>query len=74
LGYHYLGEQEVKNIPEPVRVYRLLTEPEDVDKIIAEEKPKGRKLRVAALGALALVIFVTGTLRRWPILYRKNLP
>jgi hypothetical protein len=25
LGYHYLGEQEVKNISEPVRVYRLLT-------------------------------------------------
>ena len=25
LGYHYLGEQEVKNIPEPVRIYQLLT-------------------------------------------------
>ena len=26
LGYHYLGEQDVKNIPEPVRVYRLLND------------------------------------------------
>ena len=28
LGYEYLGEQTVKNITEPVRVYRVLMEPE----------------------------------------------
>ncbi len=28
LGYEYLGEQEVKNIAEPVRVWRVLLEPE----------------------------------------------
>ncbi len=27
-GYEYLGEQEVKNIEKPVRVYKVLTEPE----------------------------------------------
>ena len=27
LGYEYLGEQTVKNIKEPVRVYRVLMEP-----------------------------------------------
>jgi adenylate cyclase len=27
LGYEYLGEQAVKNIAKPVRVYRILTEP-----------------------------------------------
>ena len=53
LGYHYLGEQDVKNIPEPVRVYRLLTEPADAGKMIGEEKSKSRKLRYAAFGALA---------------------
>jgi hypothetical protein len=26
LGYEYIGEQTVKNIPEPVRVYRVLIE------------------------------------------------
>jgi adenylate cyclase len=72
LGYHYLGEQEVKNIPEPVRVYRLLTEPEDAGKMIAEEKPKGRKLRLAALGALALVILVTGTFAIWNYYLRPS--
>ena len=28
VGYEYLGEQTVKNIAEPVRVYRVLMEPE----------------------------------------------
>ncbi len=28
LGYEYLGEQTVKNIKEPVRVYRVLMDPE----------------------------------------------
>ena len=72
LGYHYLGEQEVKNIPEPVRVYRLLTEPEDAGKIIAEEKPKGRKLHLAALCALVLVILVTGTFAIWNYYLRPS--
>ncbi len=30
LGYEYLGEQQVKNIAEPVRVYRVIMEPEEV--------------------------------------------
>ena len=38
LGYHYLGEQDVKNIPEPVSVYRLLTELADAGKMIGEKK------------------------------------
>ncbi|MGD8332877.1 MAG: tetratricopeptide repeat protein [Desulfobacterales bacterium] len=51
LGYHYLGEQAVKNIPEPVRVYRLLTEPADAGKLIGVEKKalKGRWIETAAV-------------------------
>jgi adenylate cyclase len=56
LGYHYLGEQDVKNIPEPVRVYRLLTEPADSGKLIGEEKTKSNKLLWAAAGAIVLII------------------
>jgi class 3 adenylate cyclase len=44
LGYHYLGEQAVKNIPEPVRVYRLLTEPADAGKLIGAEKKTSKKV------------------------------
>ena len=38
LGFEYLGEQQVKNISEPVGVYRLLIKPEDAGKIIGEDK------------------------------------
>jgi TolB-like protein/class 3 adenylate cyclase/cytochrome c-type biogenesis protein CcmH/NrfG len=56
LGYHYLGEQDVKNIPEPVRVYRLLTDPADAGKLIGEEKTKSNKLLWAAAAAFVLII------------------
>jgi adenylate cyclase len=56
LGYHNLGEQQVKNIPEPVRVYRLLTEPADAGKLIDEEKTKSNKLLWAAAAAILLII------------------
>src|SRR5210317_278523 len=38
VGYKYLGEQKVKNIKEPVRIYKMLLDPDDVGKIIGEKK------------------------------------
>ncbi len=38
LGYEYLGEHQVKNIAEPVPVYRVLTEPEAAGKVTGETK------------------------------------
>jgi len=70
LGYHYLGEQDVKNIPEPVRVYRLLTESAEIGKMISEDKSKSRKSRYAALSALALIILVIGIFVIWNNYYR----
>ncbi len=32
LGYEYLGEKIVKNIPKPIRAYKVMIEPEDVAK------------------------------------------
>ncbi len=40
LGYEYLGEQAVKNIAEPVRVYRVLTEPEAAGKVMAKQSER----------------------------------
>jgi adenylate cyclase len=57
LGYHYLGEQEVKNISEPVRVYSLLTQPEDAGKLIGEKK-KRAKLKWAIATVIVLVVFI----------------
>jgi adenylate cyclase len=69
LGYEYLGEHEVKNIAEPVRVYRVLIEPEAAGKVIGETKhaPQSWK-RVALAAAVVVLIGVAGAvtwLRPW---------
>ncbi len=58
LGYKYLGEQTVKNILEPVRVYRVLMEPEAAGKVIGEKKAKPRQWErmVLSLGVILIVI------------------
>jgi adenylate cyclase len=65
LGYEYLGEQSVKNIEKPVRVYRVLTEAEAAGKVIGEEKPKPKQWRWAAFGAVAVLILGAGALAIW---------
>ncbi len=58
VGYQYLGKQTVKNIPDPVRAYKVLMGPEAAGKVIGEEEPKETRWgwkAVAAVVALALV-------------------
>ena len=70
LGYHYLGEQNVKNIPEPVRVYRLLIDPEDSGKMIDAQKPYAGKWRRAITASIAIIILVAGALSIWNFFLR----
>jgi adenylate cyclase len=58
LGYEYLGEHSVKNIIEPVRVYRVLMEPEAAGKVIGEKRKTKKWMPVAA--AVVLLIGLTG--------------
>ncbi|MCH9051468.1 MAG: guanylyl cyclase [Proteobacteria bacterium] len=69
LGYEYLGEHEVKNIAEPVQVYRVLTEPGAAGKIIGETKRATQSWKRMALAAAVFVLIgVAGAvtwLRPW---------
>jgi adenylate cyclase len=65
LGYEYLGEHAVKNIAEPVRVYRVLMEPEAAGTVIGEEKLKPKQWRWAAIGGVVVLILVAGALAIW---------
>ncbi|MHA2207259.1 MAG: adenylate/guanylate cyclase domain-containing protein, partial [Candidatus Thorarchaeota archaeon] len=65
LGYEYLGEQSVKNIEKPVRVYRVLTEAEAAGKVIGEVRPKTKQLRWAAIGGVVVLIIVAASLAIW---------
>jgi TolB-like protein/class 3 adenylate cyclase/cytochrome c-type biogenesis protein CcmH/NrfG len=65
VGYEYLGEQAVKNIETPVRVYRVLTEPEAAGKVIGEEMPRPKHWRWAAIGGVAVLIILAGAFAIW---------
>ena len=55
--YEYVGEQAVKNIAKPVRVYRVRMEPEAAPSKVGEEKkPVGKRLPKAALAIIAVVV------------------
>ena len=71
-GYQDLGPQPVKNIPEPVRAYRVLTDPDEVgagQSTVADGHKRlvGRKwLAVAAVVALLVIATgVVGWLQPW---------
>jgi len=65
LGYDYLGEQSVKNIPLPVRVYKVLMEPESAGKVIGEKKTKPKQWQMAAMGLVIGVIVVVVAIVIW---------
>jgi len=71
LGYEYLGEQSVKNIAEPVRVYRVLMEPEAAGKVIGEKRFIGRISRRAAIAAIIILLIVAGAVIVWNIYLQK---
>ena len=64
-GFDFLGEQQVKNIAKPVRVYRVRAEP----KSSARPRSKRRLTWQIVVPALALIA-VLGTLGAW--LYRDS--
>ena len=65
LGYEYLGEQSVKNIAKPVRVYKVLLDPEAVGKIIGEERVEPRKGQRVALAVAIVLLLAIGGVVYW---------
>ena len=72
LGYQYLGEQTVKNITKPVRVYRVLMEPEEAGKVLGEKKTKPRQWQKTTLMVLAILIVVAAAFAIWRLYYRPT--
>ena len=65
LGYEYLGEHTVKNIAEPVRVYKVITDPEAVGKVIGEKSVVPAKGRRAFLAAGIVLLLIVGGVLMW---------
>jgi adenylate cyclase len=66
LSYESLGEHTVKNITEPVRVYRMRVGPEAV------AKPQPKPWRKAALAALVVLIVAAGAFAIWNFHFRPS--
>jgi adenylate cyclase len=62
VGYEYQGKRSVKNIPDPVRVYKVLLDSKAAGKVIADARSRPRKKRWAILAAVALLALVAGGL------------
>jgi TolB-like protein/class 3 adenylate cyclase/Flp pilus assembly protein TadD len=71
LGYEYLGEHSVKNIAEPVRVYRVLIEPEYAGELIGEETPRIRKQPRTVITASVILAIVACVLAFWNFYLRR---
>jgi adenylate cyclase len=56
LGFQYLGEHVVKNIAEPVRVYRVLTEPGTAGRVIGEARRAKQAWKLVALAAAVVAL------------------
>jgi adenylate cyclase len=65
LGYEFRGEQTVKNIAEPVRVYKVLTEPEAAGNVIGERKARRAQWHWAVIGFVVAIIIVLAAAVIW---------
>jgi adenylate cyclase len=67
VGYADLGMQQVKNIETPVRVYRVLLEPEAAGQTIGERprSPRRRQLGAIVAAAVAVIVGVLVGLAWW---------
>jgi adenylate cyclase len=64
LGYDYIGEHTVKNIVKPIRVYRVPTGPETLQKVTEEKRP-APSWQKAALAIVIALIVVAGGVAIW---------
>lgn len=75
IGYEYLGEQSVKNIRKPVRVYRVLMEPEEAGSVVyRRRKDDPLHRRRATLVFLVVLVVVALALAVWRFYLRPPPP
>ena len=67
-GYQYLGKHRVKNIQEPVRVYKVLTEPDSAGKVVGEKRKTRRWI---VLGTIIVLLLGVGGLAGWYFYFKQ---
>ncbi len=73
--YEYMGEQAVKNIARPVRVYRVLSFPgAAAHRVVKAKKAVGRTWRNMILAIMAILIVGAGAVAIWNFYLRPAAP
>ena len=70
LSYESLGDHTVKNIKEPVRVYRMRIGPDAAAPVVREEKARPRHWQKAALAAVVVLVVAAGAWAIWNFYFR----
>jgi len=73
LGYENLGEYSVKNIAEPVRIYKVLMDPEAVGKVIGEIRVKPKRGQRPAIAIVIALLLAIGGVVLWKSYIRTTL-
>ncbi|TGV22275.1 adenylate/guanylate cyclase domain-containing protein [Mesorhizobium sp. M4B.F.Ca.ET.143.01.1.1] len=74
VGFASLGEQRLKNIADPVRVYRILLEPSKAGKVLSGPRRPLRPAILATGAALLVAAAVAGTVIAWQWLRAPQRP
>ena len=72
LAFEPMGEHKVKNIAEPITVYRVLPGPAGAASIRVLVAPGPRRRRLAAIAAAAVVLLVAGAGGAWYALWQPD--
>jgi len=70
LSYESLGEHNVKNITEPVRVYRMRIGPEAATPVVEKEKTEPRRRLKPSLAVIVILIMAVGAWAIWHFFFR----
>jgi adenylate cyclase len=72
-GYEYTGEQKVKNIANPVKLYKVIMDPDAAGKVIGEKRVlEQTSRRIAITVILALAIVAGGLISYYIYLYQSG--
>jgi TolB-like protein len=74
LGYENLGEYSVKNIAEPVRIYKVLMDPEAAGKVIGEKRIEPKRGQRVAFAVVIGLLLVVGGVALWKSYIRTAAP
>ena len=72
LGFEYLGEHAVKNIVEPVRVYRILMDPKDAGMVLGEKKLNSWKWQRLGIVLAGIVVIGAVSISIWSYYFPED--